>query len=78
MRIGKGCILLASLQQKGKLAQLLGTSVEVNTRKVVAEDILHCLSTTIAFGNIKIIEQVKTFVKNMAGTAGKICNFQIL
>lgn len=56
MRIRKGCILLASLQQEGKLAQLLGTGIEVDTRKVVAEDILHSLSTAIAFGNIKVIE----------------------
>ena len=73
MRIGKGCILLASLQQEGKLTQLLGTGVEVDTREVVAEDILHSLSTTIAFGNIKVIEQVETLVENMAGTAGKVC-----
>ena len=33
-----------------------GTGVEVDTREVVAEDILHSLSTTIAFGNIKVIE----------------------
>ena len=73
MCIGKGCILLAGLQQEGKLAQLLGTGVEVDTRKVVAEDILHSFSTTIAFGNIEVIEQVETFVENMAGTAGKVC-----
>lgn len=73
MRIGKGCILLTSLQQEGKLAQLLGTGVEVNTREVVAEDILHSLSSAIAFGNIKVIEQVETFVENMARTARKVC-----
>ena len=56
MRIRKSCILLAGLQQKGKSCQLLGTGVEVDTRKVVDENILHSLSTTIAFGNIKIIE----------------------
>ena len=75
MRIGKSCILLASLQQKGERSQLLGTSVEIDTRKVVAEDILHSLSTTIAFGNIKVVEQVETFVENMTGSAGKVCYF---
>ena len=78
MRISEASILLAILQQEGKLAQLLGTSVEVNTRKVVAEDILHSLSTTIAFGNINVIEQVETFVENMTGTAGEVCYLQIL
>jgi len=56
MCICKGGILLASLQQKGKLTQLLGTGIEVDTREVVAKDILYSLSTAIAFGNIKVIE----------------------
>ena len=75
--ICKACILLASLQQECKLAQLLGTGVEVDTRKVVVKDILHSLSTTISFGNIKVIEQVETFVENMTGTAGEVCYLQI-
>jgi hypothetical protein len=73
MRICKGCILLASLQQKGERSQLLGTGVEVDTREVVTEYILHSLSTTIAFGNIKVIEQVETLVENMPRTAGEVC-----
>ena len=77
MRIDKGGILLASLQQEGKLAQLLGTGVEVDTREVVAEDILHSLRTAIAFGNIKVVEQVETFVENMARAAGEVCYLQI-
>ena len=72
MCISKCSILLTSLQQKGKSCQLLGTGVEVDTREVVAEDFLHSLSTTIAFGNIKVIKQVETFVENMTGTAGKV------
>ena len=73
MRIGKSRVFLASLQQKSKLAQLLGTGVEVDTREVVAKDVGYSLRTAIAFGNIKVIEQVETFVENMARTAGKVC-----
>ena len=66
MCIGKGIVLLTSLQQEGEGSQLLGTGVEVNPCEVMAEDVFDGLATTITFGNVEVVEQVETFVEDMA------------
>ena len=65
MGIGKGIVLLASLQQEGEGGELFGTSVEVNTCEVVTEDVLNGFATALAFGNIEVIEQAETLVEDM-------------
>ena len=65
MCIGKGIVLLASLQQEGEGGQLLGTGVEINTCEVMTEDVLDGFATAIAFGNVEVVEQVETFVEDM-------------
>ena len=65
MCIGKGIVLLASLQQEGEGGELLGTGVEVNTCEVMTEDVFDGFATTIAFGNIEVVEQVETLIEDM-------------
>ena len=47
--ISKAAVLLTGFQQQGKLCQLLGTSVNINTCEVVTEDVLDGLTTAITF-----------------------------
>ena len=65
MCIGKGIVLLASFQQEGEGGELLGTGVKVNTCEVMTEDVFDGFATTIAFGNVEVVEQVETFVEDM-------------
>ena len=78
MSIGKAAILLASLQQQGKLRQLLGTCVEVDAPEVVAEDVLHCLATVVALFEVNLIEQVERLVEDVARTASKVGTSQLM
>ena len=66
MCIGKGIVLLASLQQEGEGGQLLGTGVEVNTCEVMTEDVFDGFTTAVAFGNVEVVEQVEALVEDMA------------
>ena len=78
MSIGKGIVLLASLQQEGEGGELLGTGVEVHTREVVTEDVLDGFASAIAFGNVEVVEQVETLVEDVTGATGEVSDLEFL
>ena len=63
--ISEAAVLLSGFQQQGKLCQLLGTSVNINTCEVVTEDVLDGLTTAITFKYIEVIEHIKAFIENV-------------
>ena len=78
MGIGKATVLLTGFQQQGELWQLFGTSVDINTREVVTENVLNGLTTAVTFKNIEVKEHVKALIEDVTRTRCKVCKLQLL
>ena len=78
MGISKVAVLLTGFQQQGKLCQLLGASVDVNTSEVVTEDVFNGLTTAVAFKNIEVIEHIKTLIEDVTRARCKVGKLQLL
>ena len=66
MGIGKRGVLLTGFQHEGKSSQLLGASIKVNASKVALENVLNGLLAAVALIDIEVVEQIKTFIEDMA------------
>ena len=78
MSIGKAAVLLTGFQQQGKLCQLLGASVDVNTCEVVTEDVFNGLTTAVTFQDIEVIEHIKALIEDVTRARCKIGKLQFL
>ena len=63
MSIQKRVVLLTGFNQQGKHSQLLGTCIQIHSKKIETEYIFNCFSTVIAFFYIDRIEQKKKIEK---------------
>ena len=66
MRIGERLVDLTSLEHQGKNGKLLSTRVDVNARKVVAEDIFDGIVRIVPLGIVDFQQQVEEFGQDMS------------